>query len=394
MAERIYPVTVPKWGIEMQEGTITEWRVAQGEPVEKDQELVDIETDKIVNTLEAPVSGILRRCLVPDGETLNVGALLGVIADATASDEEIDAFIESFVPADASFGVGGDDEPAVAKEPAPRPKSPDPVPAAGPARISPVARRLAEKLGVDLSGVTGTGRNGRISREDVEAAAKARPSAPGTASGRTAGTPLSGRARSQARRMVEAKQTVPHFYLSRELDMSRAVQRQSDEKLPLTALILEAMVRAMQAEPAINAHFSEDRILVPEHIGINIAVDTPDGLVAPLLPALDGLAADRIAEPLAALAARARDRKLEAADLEPGGTTLSNLGMFGITAFSAIITPPQVAILAVGAVRPVLLSADAAAVPAMNATLSCDHRVLDGATGARFLAALNEALAR
>jgi pyruvate dehydrogenase E2 component (dihydrolipoamide acetyltransferase) len=197
----------------------------------------------------------------------------------------------------------------------------------------------------------------------------------------------------QARRMTESKQTVPHFYLSRDIDMTAAVALQKSSGLPLTAIIVRALVKALQAEPAVNMHFQKDALQKPAEIGINIAIDTEEGLVAPLLGNLEKLGLDETAANLKSLAQRARDRKLEKPDLQAGSMTLSNLGMFGIHSFSAIINPPQVAILAVGSIRPLQLKMEAGAVPAMTATLSCDHRALDGATGARFLQAVQVAIA-
>jgi pyruvate dehydrogenase E2 component (dihydrolipoamide acetyltransferase) len=398
----IYPVTVPKWGIEMQEGTITGWLVELGETIEKGKDLVDIETDKIVNTMESPATGILRRQLVGEGDTLKVGELLGVIATTEMDDARIDAFVESFVPADASFGVGEDfPETPVASEQ----KSAEPATAATgdshssdqAVAVSPIARRLAEQLGVDLSKIKPSGRGGRISKEDVEQAAAQQ--AAGTQKSDSdypatepKVTRLSGRALTQARRMVEAKQNIPHFYLGREMDMRAALDAQQLLDVPLTSLIVQAVVRAIGAQPAMNAHFINDGIHHLSSIGINIAIDTPDGLVAPLLPDLADSDAVQIAEKLKTLAERARARELKAEDLQPGSMTLSNLGMFGISQFSAIINPPQTSILAVGVVRPILMEMDGPMIPAMNATLSCDHRALDGAAGARFLQALQKSL--
>lgn len=398
----IYPVTVPKWGIEMQEGTITGWLVELGERVEKGKDLVDIETDKIVNTMESPATGILCRQLVGEGDTLKVGELLGVIATAEADEASIDAFVESFVPADASFGVG-DDFPET--PPASEEKSPEPAPGKPSdsgsneqaVAVSPIARRLAEQLGVDLSKIKPSGRGGRISKEDVEqAAAQHAADAPKTDPETRAAEPkvtaLSGRALTQARRMVEAKQNIPHFYLGREMDMRAALDAQQLLDVPLTSLIVQAVVRAIVDQPVMNAHFVNDGIHQLSSIGINIAIDTPDGLVAPLLPDLANSDAAEIAVKLKTLAERARARELKAEDLQPGSMTLSNLGMFGISQFSAIINPPQTSILAVGVVRPILMEMDGPMIPAMNATLSCDHRALDGAAGARFLQALQKSL--
>jgi len=402
---QIHPVTIPKWGIEMQEGTITEWRLSEGEAVDKGAELVDIESDKIVNTLESPAEGVLRRIVAEVDSTLKVGQLLAVIAPAETADSDIDTFIESFRPADASFGIddddgdeakGGEEAPAEApSDEAPRaratpsdaaPTPPDEI------KASPVARRLAKKLGVDLASVRGTGRNGRISTQDVEAAAAAGDAdTPASADpGQEAGEPLNSRERAAARRLVASKQEIPHFTLQRDLDMRAALAAKEREGVALTALLLKAMAGALAERPRLNTHLRDERRLPQAGVAINVAVDTPEGLVAPRLDAIDSSGLGELAERLGALAEKAREKRLGKDDLAPGGITLSNLGMFGITGFSAIINPPQVAILAVGRVRP--LDLGDGPVPAMTATLSCDHRAVDGAEGARFLAALQNAL--
>ena len=276
-----------------------------------------------------------------------------------------------------------------------------------------MARRLAQKLGVDITAVAGSGRGGRIVTADIEAAA-ANPPATGTrvattppapAANAPASTPpaakdpaaagaqpLSGRALSAARRMVEAKQNIPHFYLQRELDMRAALAAKQRDGVPLTALLLKAMATAMQAQPQVNTHFADDALHPQKGAAINVAIDTPEGLVAPLLPGCGQMSTAELAASLKALAEKARRRELAAADLQAGGITLSNLGMFGISSFSAIINPPQVAILAVGGVRAPEPAAGEGPAAVMSATLSCDHRALDGASGARFLAALQDAL--
>ena len=259
-----------------------------------------------------------------------------------------------------------------------------------PLKASPVAKRLALKLGVDLNTVTGTGRNGRISTEDVERAAAEGAQDGGGAADTLEAVPLNSRALAAARRLVDSKQSIPHFYLQRDLDMRAAIAAKDRDGVPVTALLLKALAAALQAQPQVNAHLVDDALHPQAGAGINVAVDTPEGLVAPLLPGVDALAVADVATSLKALAQCARDKALSADDLAPGGITLSNLGMFGITEFTAIINPPQVAILAVGTLRP--LDLGDGPVPAMTATLSCDHRAIDGAEGARFLAALQEAL--
>ncbi len=395
MADPLYPLTVPKWGIEMQEGTITGWQVPAGAKVSKGDELIDIETDKIVNTLEAPVSGVVCKQVAGEGDTLKVGELLGVIATADVSDAEIDAFIANFEPADASFGIdddAGSDEPKTAvaaaeDKPAEQtpasPRAAEPPAAGGAVRVSPVARRLAKQLGVDLSTVSGTGRNGRISREDVERAAA------GNAPAAPAAVPLTSRRQSIARRLVAAKQDVPHYYLTRSVDMSAALAAKSGD-VAVNALIMQAVGRALLAHPLLNSHYTDDGVVSRSSVDINMAVDTEQGLVAPLLRGIESMDAAELTAASRQLAERARNNSLAADDLEPGGFTVSNLGVLGITAFTAIITPPQTGILAVGAVTetPVAGAGGVVTKPMMAVTLSADHRVVDGADAARFLAAL------
>ena len=180
MAQRIHPITMPKWGIEMQEGTITTWNIAPGQTLGKGENLLEVETEKIVNAVEAPIAGTLRRIVGNPGEVHKVGALIGVFADPEVPDAEIDRFVASFRGADASFDHESSRTPAPAAPSAPPSGSASFGEESGEARVSPIARRLAEQLGVDLSQVKGTGRNGRISKEDVEAFAAARAAAPST----------------------------------------------------------------------------------------------------------------------------------------------------------------------------------------------------------------------
>lgn len=411
----IFAVTIPKWGIEMQEGTVTEWRVQEGAKITRGDELVDIESDKIVNTMEAPASGVLRRVLAEVDSTLKVGQLLGVIAPDDVSEQDVQAFIDGFVPADAGFGIDDEDstpKPAGTTDSSNAPAAPEPPPGkdetAQPAgsdkrstdehapgertagKASPVARRLAKKLGVDLSTVRGTGRNGRISTADVEATAAGAAGAESPSADEVVA--LSSRELAAARRLVASKQEIPHFYLQRDLDMTAALAAKQREGVPLTALLLKALAKALLEQPRINAHLNDDQLTLQTGVAINVAVDTAEGLVAPLLRAVDSRGVEQLAGELKNLAERARNKALSAPDLKPGGLTLSNLGMFGITEFTAIINPPQVAILAAGNLRPLCLEHGGDVVSAMTVTLSCDHRAIDGAQGARFLAALQDAL--
>lgn len=390
MADALYPITVPKWGIEMQEGTITAWQVAPGTVVAKGDELIDIETDKIVNSVEAPVSGTVCRRLVGEGETLKVGELLGVIATGDASETDIDAFVAAFTPADASFGIGdSDDAPvsAAASEPSEFSEPSATV------RVSPVARRLAKQLGIDLATLTGSGRNGRISRQDVERAAAARgPSAPRQDS--VAATPLTGRRQTIARRLAAAKRDIPHYYVTRRIDMQAALAAKR-EGVSVNAIIMHAVAKAMEAEPLLNSHLGDAGLIARDAVDLNMAVDTAQGLVAPLLRDVRAMTLEALTAASRDLATRARSNALDKADLEIGGFTVSNLGMLGVDAFTAIITPPQTGILAVGSVTetPVAANGEIALRPQLTVTLSADHRVVDGADAARFLASLADALA-
>ncbi len=371
MAEALYPVTVPKWGIEMQEGTVTGWQVSTGSALKKGDELIDIETDKIVNTMEAPVDGVLCRQLAQEGDTLKVGELLGVIATDEALESDIDAFIAAFQPADASFGIDDDTMEGQAAAPAAAPDTTSAV------RVSPVAKRLAKKLGVDLSTVKGTGRNGRISKEDVEAAAASAGDA--TSSTRES---LSSRRQAIARKLVAAKLEIPHYYLTRSIAAENLLSLKSAD-VSLNAVMLKAVALALTEHPRVNCHVLGDALDVRSSIDINMAIDTDQGLIAPLLRDVDRLSLAELSRTAAELARRARANELKAADLELGGFTVSNLGGLGIESFTAIINPPQAAILAVGAIE--LDTKDGSR---FKVTLSADHRVIDGADGARFLQTL------
>jgi pyruvate dehydrogenase E2 component (dihydrolipoamide acetyltransferase) len=378
----IHAVTVPKWGIEMQEGTITGWRVNENAEVEKGQELIDIETDKIVNTLEAPFSGVLRRRLVNEGDTLKVGALLGVIADAAAAEVAIDAFVAVFKPADASFAF--DDVPVAAATPAIAEK----------VSVSPAAARRARELGVNFTRVTGTGRGGRISTEDVERFACEQGSGAAAVAGGDAyeSIPLSTTRRTIARRLVEAKQQIPHFYLGIEVEMEAALDKRrqleaAGTKISVNDLILHTVVQALRAMPDCNIHVVGEEVRRFRHVNLAFAVATDRGLMTPVIPRADTLSLADLARTARELATRARAGELTREQVEHGTFTVSNLGMQGITEFLAVINPPQGGILAVGAVRPVLVpdGAGTRITQMMKVMLSCDHRAIDGALGAAWL---------
>ena len=426
---KINAITMPKWGIEMQEGTINGWHATAGQVLGKTEPLLDVETEKIVNTVETPVAGTLRRIIGQVGDTLAVGALIGLMADAAVSEEELDQFIANFKGANTSF------EPVADAGPAPTATPSAPEESSGEARVSPIARRVAERLGVDIAKVVGTGRNGRVSKEDVEAyhaaqagaaagevasklaptmdgaaaAASSLPSSQPTVGGSLlpteAGTNPATREKMTsmrlniARRLSESKQTIPHYRLAADVDFTGLFARRAElvaagQKVSVNDLLLRGVALTLGKHPQLNAHFAGDEVVKFARADICVAVSTDGGLSTPVLRDVANKTAAEVASGVADLAQRARNGKLVREEITGGTFTVSNLGMFGIDQFDAIINPPQVAILAVGAARQRVIARNAAALVAKVATLtlSCDHRVVDGAVGAAFLADLRGCL--
>jgi pyruvate dehydrogenase E2 component (dihydrolipoamide acetyltransferase) len=441
MSRPIHAVTMPKWGIEMTEGTIAGWRIAEGEPVERGAEIADVETEKIVNAVEAPASGVLRRITAHAGDRQPVGALLGVIAEAGTSEEEIARFVGSFVGAVVSFepesapaaqrvvatGVAASAAATSAAVPAASAAASPPPSSADETRVSPIARRVAERLGVDITQVTGTGRNGRISKEDVEAFAARREAAQGTGQGaaatpsRSAGTSpsagpsmsaahatapipptatsasrrvrLSARRLTIARRLLAATQSIPHFHVAVEVDLGPLLERKraaAPVRLTVNDFVVRASALALMQHRAMNAQLEGEEILEFEDADIAIAVAAPGGLITPIVRAAQRKSLDDIAAECRELIERARRDALRREEIEGGSFSISNLGMYGVASFDAIINPPQVAILAVGAVAPRAQMREGALAVAEMATLtlSSDHRAVDGAQAAAFLATL------
>lgn len=382
----IYPIAVPKWGIEMVEGTINSWNKREGDSVSKGDEVFDMESDKIVNVWEAPVSGVLRRVIAAEGEAYPVGALLGVIAGADVSDADIDAFI-------AAFGGGTSAE-----------KSPQPAASTASAndtaaRTNPVVRKLAEELGVDLNSVVGTGRNGRITQEDVQAAAAG--SAGNAATDEVDIIPLSATRKTIARRLTEAKQAIPHFYLGVEYELDgllalrKALNASGENKVSVNDLIVWCVAQALIREPRVNVNLVGDDIHQFRQAHVCVAIATADGLYPATIRNADSLSVGAIAAASAALAEKAGTGKLTRDDISGGSFTVSNLGMLGVSNFTAIINPPMGAILALGKAEQKMVVRDGkpAVATMISATLSCDHRIIDGAVGARFLQVLGEVIA-
>ena len=382
----IYPIAVPKWGIEMVEGTITAWSKSQGDPVAKGDEVFEMESDKIVNVWEAPVDGVLRRVLAEPGDAHPVGALLGVIAPAAVSEGDIDTFIA---------GYAGDDGSEPTAEATPEPAKPAVQTSEAYTRASPAVRKLADELNVDLSTVTGTGRRGRITDDDVRDAAGGNDD--------TAGVqviPLSPTRKTIARRLTEAKQTIPHFYLSADYPLDglmahrKTLNESGNTKVSVNDLLVWCVGQALMREPRVNVNLVGDDIHQFEAANIAVAIATDDGLYPATIPGVEAKSPAEVAQATGALAEKARSNSLTKEDISGGSFTVSNLGMYGISEFTAIINPPMGAILALGKAEPkvVVKDGEQGIATVLKATLSCDHRVIDGAVGAQFMAALRDVI--
>ena len=387
----IHAIAVPKWGIEMVEGTINSWLKSVGDEVRKGDEILEIESDKIVNVWEAPADGVLRRLLVDEGEARAVGQLLGVIAAAEVSDEDIDVFIASYADRGSSPAPKPEQEP-LAKTPPAQASTGAPAASSDAGRASPVVKRLAQELGVNLAEVPGTGRNGRITQDDVRAAAAGTaPAAGPTASDDYSDLPLSATRKTIAQRLTAAKQEIPHFYLSADWEVDAlaakrdVLNEQCEARISLNDMLVYCVARALQVVPEVNVNVLGDTVRQYKRSNVAIAIATDNGLYPATIRAAESLSVAEIAAQRTALVERARAGNLTREDLSDASFTVSNLGMFGIDRFTAIINPPMGAILAVGQVATATL---------LTATLSCDHRVIDGAIGARFLQALGEELQR
>lgn len=391
----IYPIAVPKWGIEMVEGTINTWHKQEGDAIAKGDEVFEMESDKIVNVWESPVDGLLRRIIAEEGDTHPVGVLLGVIAGADVDDGAIEEFIANFSAAEAAELETG----SPALEPAPVASSAAIAPGSG-RRVNPIVKRLAADLGVDLESVVGTGRNGRITQQDVQAAAEGggAVSTPATPAEDVEVIPLSATRKTIARRLSEAKQQIPHFYLTVEFELDgllahrKQLNDSGDVKVSVNDLIVWCVSRALMKEPRANVNLVGDDIYQFKNANISVAIATDDGLYPATIRKANEMSPAEIATATAELAKKARTGKLTREDIGGGSFTVSNLGMFGVGSFTAIVNPPMGAILALGkgAQKVIVKDGEQAIATMISATLSCDHRVIDGVVGAQFLQVLGE----
>ena len=387
---------MPQMGYDMQSGTVVRWLKSEGSDVRTGDPIAEIETDKAVVEFESYASGVLRRILVLEGATVPVGQPIAIVAD---EGEELDEE-EIMQSAPVQEAPVETEAPAVVSTPAAAPPEPPSPPSGGTVRASPVARRLADERGIDISQVKGTGPGGRVTKDDVLAmpatAAPVTAAAPAVETVAAETVPLSRMRQQIARVTVKSKQEKPHFYVASEIDMTRAMELRQELNQALEAegvrvtvndLIIRACVEALTKYPKFNAYFQDDGVRMNEKINIGIAIALEEGLVVPAIMDCAQRSLRDIARASRDLAERTEGGTLHPSEYTGGTFAISNLGMFAVTSFVAIIHPPQTAVLAVGTVakRPVVRDDQVAVAQTMTATLSADHRMVDGAEGARFI---------
>lgn len=407
-------IVMPRLSDSMEEGTVVRWLVTEGETVSEGQPLVEVETDKATVTHEAEAGGVVLALRVAEGASVAVGAPIAVIGRAG------EALAPGGDPEAAEALIGAAQAPTAPLAPAPpraRPPaslSESPPPSATGAtaerperpKASPLARRIAAERGIDLVGLAGSGPNGRVIRADIEDRAPANGApAPATAGakGESAVHELNRIQRTIARRMAESRATVPDYELRVEVDMSRTVSLReqlkevSEEAISYNDFIVKAAALALREFPRVNGAYRDGAIETFSRVNVGIAVAAQDALVVPTLFDADTKSLNEIGRESRSLAARVRDGSIAPSELAGGTFTVSNLGMYGLESFTAVINPPQAAILAVGSLKPrpvVDPAGEIVARPTVLLTLACDHRILYGAEGAQFLARLRELLER
>jgi len=426
-------VVMPKLSPTMEEGQVARWLKKEGDKVSMGEPLAEIDTDKATMEMQALSAGVLRKVLIQEGESAPLGQPIAIIGEpdedisellktATAAAPAKEA-VESAAKPPESDKAPAIEQPTPAPEPEPTAK-PEPLtdarrPSNGRMLVSPIAARMAAEAGVDLSAVQGSGPGGRIIKRDVEAAmkepkpaagggAKLRPLAmpkaqPGAVYAPSAyrDEPMSEMRRTIARRLVTSLGPVPHFFLTTEIEMDRAADMRQqintlypDAKVSINDVIIKVAAVSLIQHPQVNASFQDKTVRYYEHADIGVAVATENGLITPVIRAADVKSLIDIAGEVRELAGRARERKLKPEEYLGATFSISNLGMFGIDEFTAVINPPEAAILAIGAMveKPVTRNGEIEIHKMMRVTMSCDHRVVDGAVGAQFLQTFKQIL--
>jgi pyruvate dehydrogenase E2 component (dihydrolipoamide acetyltransferase) len=406
-------VMMPKLSDTMEEGIILRWVRKEGDPVKQGEIIAEIQTDKADMELEAYDSGVLRKVVVPEGGKVAIGELIAVIGEP---DEDISSMFTPSVPGGGKKLEKGEPTTTVGQkgiESQPKSSAEEvmPKPADIRIRISPLARRLASEHHVDLLQVRGTGPDGRILKRDVESLlalivgvlpleVPQSAAIPSGTQNEYEDVELTLMRKTVAKRMHESKATVPHFYVTMEINMDKAIEFRKDlnevgtQKVTFTDLIVKSAAKALLEHPKVNSSYLGDRIRQNKRVNIGVAVALDDGLITPVVRNCELKTLEQIASEIKDLADRAKERKVRPEEFQDGTFTISNLGMFDVENFAAIINPPEGAILAVGRIaeKPVAVRSEIVLGHTMKVTLSCDHRVIDGAVGAQFLQELKKIL--
>jgi pyruvate dehydrogenase E2 component (dihydrolipoamide acetyltransferase) len=418
-------IVMPRLSDSMEEGTILRWLKSEGDEVALGEELVEIETDKANMVYEADAGGVLIEIVAKEGDTLPIGDVIARVGEAGEAPSGDGGAASAEEAGDSTAEAPA---PTTQRQVAQAPAAPAPAqPTDGRVKASPIAKRIASEKGLELATISGSGPGGRIVKADVEravaagpapaaepavpvaaAAAPAPPTAgarekPETAKGSTEQVELTKVQQTVARRMAESKATAPHFYLSVDVDMSRAVEARARIKasagegdvIPsFNDMVVKACALALREHPRANGAYRDGHLELYSRVNVGVAVAAQDALVVPTVFDADRKGLRDIATETRALAARVRDGTVTPPELSGGTFTVSNLGMFGTDSFSAVINPPQAGILAVGAIaeRPVVRDGEITTAHLMPVTLACDHRILYGADGAQFLARIRSLL--
>jgi pyruvate dehydrogenase E2 component (dihydrolipoamide acetyltransferase) len=407
-------ILMPRLSDTMTEGVIAAWHKKVGDTVKKGDLLADVETDKATMELESYKDGKLLYIGAQQGDKVPVNSLLCIIGDESKVDVNAIVAASKGQGTTAAAPTQGEAQPTT--QAAAQPQAQESAPAAssegGRVKASPLAKKLAAEKGIDINQVQGSGDNGRIVKADIDnfvpaakpqaasaPAASAAPSAPAGQVNFTE-TPVSQMRKTIARRLAESKFTAPHFYLTMSIDMDKAVESRAKinevapVKISFNDMVIKACAIALKQHPVINSSWLGDKIRTNYHVNIGVAVAVEEGLLVPVIRFADGKSLSQISEEVKTFAKKAKDKKLQPSDWEGNTFTISNLGMFGIDEFTAIINPPDACILAIGGIQQVPVVKNGQVVPGnvMKVTLSCDHRVVDGASGAAFLQTLKNLL--